>query len=78
MFWLWFFVFILIVSVGAYIVGTLDWHDDERIGIAWAIGIGALFWPLALAILILFGPFVGLFLLGDRRRRRKEDSSKNK
>ena len=70
MFLLWSIVAILIIAIGAYVIGALSWDIDEKVGVSWAILFGALLWPLALTAVIIAGPLVGLFWLGDRRRRK--------
>jgi chromate transport protein ChrA len=76
--WLWLIVAILFIAVGIYVLGTLDWDDGEKLGLFWAIFFGSLLWPFVLALAIVAGPFAGLFWLGDRKRRKKEKSTKNK
>jgi chromate transport protein ChrA len=80
MFWLWLIVAITIISVGVYVLGVLDWDEDQKVGLFWAIFIGALLWPLVLIAAVIVGPFVGLFWLGHRKRekRKKEKSTDNK
>jgi uncharacterized membrane protein len=78
MFFLYLVVAVLIFGVGVYFLGLSDWHDDEKFAGFWGAGFLALLWPAALAFLIIVGPFVGLFLLGDRKRQLKEKSTKNK
>ena len=73
MFWSWLMVAILIIAVGAYVLGALSWDEDVKVGVSWVILLGALLWPLALAFVIVVGPFAGLFWLGDRRRQKLED-----
>lgn len=76
MFWLWSIVAILIIAIGAYVIGALSWDIDVKVGVSWAILFGALLWPLALTAVIIGGPIVGLFWLGDRRRRQLEEAAK--
>jgi hypothetical protein len=80
MFWLWLIVAITIISVGVYVLGVLDWDEDQKVGLFWAIFIGALLWPLVLIAAVIVGPFVGLFWLGHRKRQKlkKEKSTTNK
>jgi chromate transport protein ChrA len=80
MFWLWLIVAITIISVGVYVLGVLDWDEDQKVGLFWAIFIGALLWPLVLIAAVIVGPFVGLFWLGHRKREKleKEKSTDNK
>ena len=73
MFWSWLIVAILIIAIGAYVMGALSWDDDVKVGVSWVILFGALLWPFVLASVIVVGPFVGLFWLGDRRRQKLEE-----
>lgn len=67
--WLWLIVAILLIAVGMYVLGTLDWNEDDKIGLFWTIFIGSLLWPLVLCVVVVAGPFAGLFWLGDRAAR---------
>jgi chromate transport protein ChrA len=75
---LWLIVAILLFAVGMYVLGTLDWNEDQKVGLFWVIFICSLLWPLALGIVVVAGPFAGLFWLGDRKRKQKEKSTTNK
>jgi chromate transport protein ChrA len=70
--WLWLIVAILLIAIGMYVLGRLDWDEDQKVGLFWAIFITSLLWPAALCIVIVAGPFAGLFWLGGRARRAKE------
>lgn len=74
--WFWLIVAILLVAIGSYVLGTLDWDEDQKFGVFWVIVIGSLLWPLVLAVVIVIGPFFGLFWLGDRRREKKKAAAK--
>ncbi len=78
--WLWLIVAILLIAIGVYVLGTLDWDEDQKVGLFWVIFICSLLWPLALGIVVVAGPFVGLFWLGSRKREKlkKEKSTTNK
>ena len=76
MFWLWLIVALLIIAIGSYRVGMLDWDEDQKLNLFWCIAIGSLVWPLVLALAIVVGPFAGLFFLGDRRRRQLKEAAK--
>jgi chromate transport protein ChrA len=76
--WLWLIVAILLIAIGMYVLGTLDWDEDQKVGLFWAIFIGSLLWPLVLGIVVVAGPFAGLFWLGNRKRKQKEKSTTNK
>lgn len=78
MLFLYLVVAVLIFGVGVYLLGLSDWHDDAKFAGFWGAGFLALLWPAALTIAMIIGPFVGLFLLGDRKRQQKEKSTKNK
>ena len=73
MFWSWLIVAILIIAIGAYVMGALSWDEDVKVGVSWVILFGALLWPLVLTAVVIVSPFVGLFWLGDRRRQKLED-----
>jgi len=75
---LWLIVAIVLFAVGMYVLGTLDWNEDQKVGLFWVIFICSLLWPLALGIVVVAGPFAGLFWLGDRKRKQKEKSTTNK
>ncbi len=76
--WLWMIISVLLFAAGSYILGTLDVNEDDEIGLMGVVFFGALLWPLILAIVILGGPFAGLYWLGQRKRKQKEKSTKNK
>ena len=80
MVWLWLIVAITIISVGVYVLGVLDWDEDDKLGLFWAIFLGSLAWPLVLTAAVIIGPFAGLFWLGHRKRKKlkKEKSTTNK
>jgi chromate transport protein ChrA len=80
MFWLWLIVAILLIAIGVYVLGTLDWDEDQKFGLFWIIFICSVLWPLALGMVVVAGPFVGLFWLGNRKREKlkKEKSTDNK
>lgn len=68
--WIWLIVAIILMAVGSYVVGAIDGPDD-RFGLFWVVSIGSLLWPLVLTAIIIFGPFFGLFWLGDRKRQQR-------
>jgi hypothetical protein len=72
MFWLWLIVAILLIAGGMYVLGVLDWDEDNKLGLFWTIFIGSVLWPLVLGIVVVAGPFAGLFWLGDRARKAKQ------
>ena len=79
--WIWLFVAIALFGFGMYKLGLVDINEDEKFALFWVIGLIAIFWPIALGLTVVFGPFVGLFWLGDRKRQQrleKEKSTKNK
>lgn len=78
MFWLWLIVAILLIAIGSYRVGTIDWDVDQKIGVFWTIFFGALLWPLVLVVVIIIGPFYGLFWLGERKRQKLKEAAKDK
>lgn len=76
MFWFWLIVVLLLIAIGSYAVGALDWDEDQKVNLLWCIALGSFFWPLVLALAIIIGPFAGLFWLGDRKRRKREEAAK--
>ena len=69
--WLWLIIAIILLAVGLYILGRFDFGNDMA-GVFWCIFLGSLFWPLVLTAVIIFGPFVGLYVLGVRQRNKKQ------
>ena len=79
--WIWLFVAIALFGFGMYKLGLVDINEDEKFALFWIIGLVVILWPIALGLIVVFGPFVGLFWLGDRKRQQrleKEKSTKNK
>lgn len=72
MFWLWLIVAILLIAVGSYVLGALDWDGDELVGLFWAIFFGSLIWPAVLLAVMIVGPFYGLYWLGERARKKRK------
>lgn len=79
MFWLWLIVAILLIAVGSYALGRND-YDVDVVGMFWIIFIASLLWPAVLLAIMVVGPFLGLYWLGDRKRQKleKEKSTDNK
>ena len=80
MFWLWLIVAIVLFAVATYSIGRFDLDEGDPVGLMWLCFIGSLLWPLVLTAVIIAGPFVGLFWLGDRKREKlkKKESADNK
>lgn len=77
--WLWFIIALIFLAVGLYALGRWETHEDKG-SIFGAIFLISMFWPIVLAAVIIFGPFVGLYFLGEyqREKKNKENSTKNK
>jgi hypothetical protein len=77
---LWLIVSALLFAISMYILGRLGGgNEDDKMIAFWIALFGSLLWPTVLAAVIIFGPFYGLFWLGDyHREKRKEKSSANK
>lgn len=79
--WIWLFVAIALFGHGMYKLGLVNLDEDEKFGVFWIFFFVAILWPFALGLIVVFGPFVGLFWLGDRKRKQrleKEKTTKNK
>ena len=79
--WIWLFVALALFAFGMYRLGLANIHEDEKFGVFWLIVFIAIFWPAFTALILIFGPFAGLYWLGDRKRQQrleKEKSTKNK
>jgi uncharacterized membrane protein len=72
--WIWFIVAVLLFGFLVYKLGGWDTNDD-KVGLVGVIFFGALLWPFILAVAIVVGPFVGLYLLGERQRKKKQEKS---
>lgn len=78
MFWLWFIVAILLFAVGVYKLGTLNYGIDDKIGMFFGIVLASAAWPLILAAVVFFGPFFGLYWLGEQQREKKNNKNTKK
>jgi chromate transport protein ChrA len=80
MFWLWLIVAIVLFGAGIYRLGTMNEPESIKNDLFWMFLVVSIFWPIALALGILAGPFAGLYWLGNRKREKlkKEKSTDNK
>ena len=78
--WLWLIIAVVFFAIGTYCIGRFDIGNGDPFGPIWVCLIGSLVWPFVLAAVIIGGPFIGLFWLGDRKREKlkKEKSTDNK
>ena len=76
--WLWLIIAVVLFAVSTYCIGRFDLDGGDPAGLLWLSFICSLLWPLALGIVVVAGPFAGLFWLGDRKRKQKEKSTTNK
>ncbi len=76
MFTLWLIVAIVLFAIGTYCIGRFDIGNGDPFGPIWACVIGSLLWPFVLAAVIIAGPFIGLFWLGDRKREKLKAAAK--
>ena len=77
MFWLWLIVAVVLFAVGSYCIGRFDIGDGEAAGPLWTCLLGSLLWPGVLTAIIIGVPFIGLFWLGERKRKKKQASDSN-
>ena len=69
--WLYLIVAVILFAVGMFVLGYADMNFDEKVGLFWVGFIAILLWPLVITAVVIFGPFAGLFWLGDRRREKR-------
>ena len=74
MFWLWLIFAIVLFAVSTYCIGRF--HQEAPVGLLLVCFLGSLGWPLVLTAVIIGGPFVGLFWLGDRNRAKLKKQEK--
>lgn len=74
--WLWIIIAIIVLATSLYALGRWDTNED-KFGLFWVIFFASLAWPLILAVVIVFGPFVGLYFLGEYQREKKAKKSGN-
>jgi uncharacterized membrane protein len=72
--WLWLIIAFILLAVGLYALGRWETRDDKA-EIFWVVFLASMLWPLVLAIVIVFGPFVGLYFLGEYQREKKQEKS---
>lgn len=75
---LWLIVFMLLFAISMYIIGRLEGgNEDDKFTLSGTAFVGSLLWPIVLTAVIIFGPFIGMYLLGERHReKRKEKKAK--
>ena len=66
-------VAIVLFAIGTYCIGRYNLSDGDPAGMLWLCFLGSLLWPLVLTAVVIGGPFVGLFWLGDRKREKLEE-----
>ena len=74
--WFWLIISIVLFGIGTYCIGRFDIGDGDNSGAIWTCFLGCLLWPAVLAAVIIFGPFFGLFWLGDRKREKAKAAAK--
>lgn len=71
--WLWLIISIVIFAISMYALGRWDNNHDDKVGFIPAIAALSAVWPFLLAIVIVIGPFLGLFFLGEYVREKKNE-----
>jgi ABC-type microcin C transport system permease subunit YejB len=67
---LWFIVAVVFFAIAVYTIGRSNEILDTERGSFLMMGfVGSFLWPIVLTVVIVGGPFFGLFWLGDRKRR---------
>jgi uncharacterized membrane protein len=76
--YIWLIVAALMYAIWTYATGRSEPPQDKGdLGGMFFFGLVlSLFWPICLALLIVFGPFVGLHELGKRHRKTAEHKKK--
>lgn len=69
--WIWLIVAIVLITVGIYILGTLDWDEDEKAATLLIIVLASILWPMVLTAVAAFGPFYCIYKLGNYAGKKK-------
>lgn len=69
--WIWLIVAIVLITVGIYILGTLDWDEDEKAATLLIIVLSSAMWPMVLTAVAAFCPFYGIYKLGNYAGKKK-------
>jgi hypothetical protein len=78
MFWLWLIVAVVLFGWGMYWFGTLEESASHvRDSVFWLIIFSCAAWPLIVGAAIVGGPFMGLYTLGTRKRKKKQADDSN-
>jgi len=72
MFTIWFIGIVIFGMFAGYRFGQAPDHVQDEI--AFLLIAGVLFWPFTLAFAIVIAPFAGAVYLGDRAKRKAENS----
>ncbi len=75
--WLWLIIAIIVLATSLYALGRWDTNED-KLALFWAIFFASIFWPIILAVVVVFGPFAGLFWLGEYQREKKAKKNSGK
>ena len=76
--WLWLIIAIITFAVSMYIIGRHFSDDQDVGGFIFAATLGSVAWPLILAVVVVFGPFFGLFYLGAKRAEKAKENKNTK
>lgn len=76
--WLWLFTAATIFAVCMYLIGRYLSDDYEHTASITASVIVSLVWPLVLAVIVVIGPFAGLYYLGAKRAQKAKEKSGKK
>ena len=76
--WLWLIIAIIIFAVSMYIIGRYFSDDQDVGGFIFTATLGSVAWPLILAVVVVFGPFFGLFYLGAKRAEKAKENKNTK
>ena len=77
MFLLWLIVAVVLFGGGMYWFGTLESAPHVKDSVFWIIVFVCAAWPLILGAAILGAPFLGLYALGARKRKKKQANDSN-
>lgn len=78
MFYPWLIVAIVVFATLAYVIGRWNDIEQDTAGLLTTSFFVSIFWPVVLAAVVVFGPFVGLYAYGVRKRNIEAEKLKAK